>query len=136
MGRVACGIAANLAFSNSRGLCVETEYDNESWIIHAGDAVVQRRVSQGVTALIPLDRLYCLWVADYSMRNAGDLHTANDLYAAFQDEAARLSQELGLPVTQSAFSLHRCDLEQRYFAIFDDVCNEIRAFEGQGISSE
>jgi hypothetical protein len=111
--------------------------DNESWIILAGDAVIQRRVSQGITALTPLDRLiYCLWVADYGMRNAGDLDTASDLYAPFQDEAARLSQELGLPVTQSAFSLHRSDLEQRYFEVFDDVCNEIRAIEGRGISSE
>jgi hypothetical protein len=122
-------MVANLE-SSSRGLCVETEYDNEFWIMHAGDAVVQRRVSQGVTAVTPLDRLiYCLWVADYGMRNAGDLQTASDLYAPFQEEAARLSQELALPVTQWAFSLDRCDLEQQYIELFDDVCNEIRVSE-------
>lgn len=104
------------------------EYDNESWIISAGDAVIQRCASHEAAALKPLDRLiYCLWVADYGMRNAGDLATADDVYPGFQEEAARLAQELALPVTQSVFRLHRSDLERRYFQLFDNVCNEIRA---------
>ena len=61
------------------------------------------------------------------MRNAGDLITAGDVYPLFHDEAARLSRQLALPLTHAAFSLHRPDFEQRYFEVFDQVCNEIRA---------
>ena len=106
------------------------ELDNETWIIERGGAVIERQVSDGVASLKPLDKLvYCLWVADYSMRNAGDLQTASDLYRPFQDEATRLSEELCLHVTRAAFSLRRSDLEKQYFHLFDHVCNEIRAAE-------
>ena len=65
------------------------EHDNETWIIEAGDAVIQKRAEQGDDALTPLERLiHCLWVADYGMRNAGDLITAGDVYPSFHDEAA------------------------------------------------
>ncbi len=85
--------------------------DNERWIIDAGDTVVQRRIAHGMARLKPLDRLiYCLWIADYGMRNAGDLAAACDLYASFQDEASQLSKELVLTVTQSAFALPRAKL--------------------------
>ena len=48
-------------------------------------------------ALSPVERLvYCLWVADYGMRNAGDLDTARDLYPDFQREAVELARELGM----------------------------------------
>jgi hypothetical protein len=104
------------------------ELDNETWIIEAGDAIIQKSAEQGGGALTPLERLiYCLWVADYGMRNAGDLTTAHDVYPSFHDEAARLSRELALPLTHSAFGLHRSDLEQCYFEVFDQICNEIRA---------
>ena len=102
--------------------------DNETWIIEEGHAIIERRVALGVDAVEPLDRLiYCLWVADYGMRNAGDLETASDLYDDFQDEAVRFSNELSLPLTHAAFALPRLELEQRYFALFDEVCEEIRA---------
>jgi hypothetical protein len=101
--------------------------DNERWIIDAGDTVVQRRIAHGMARLKPLDRLiYCLWIADYGMRNAGDLAAACDLYASFQDEASQLSKELVLTVTQSAFALPRAKLEQQYFQRFDAICDEIR----------
>jgi hypothetical protein len=103
-------------------------HDNETWIIEEGDAVIERRVALGEDAQEPLDRLiYCLWVADYGMRNAGDLETASDLYDAFQDEAARFSNALSMPVTYAAFALPRLELEQRYFELFDAICDEIRA---------
>jgi hypothetical protein len=111
------------------------ERDNETWIVETGDAVVRRRIEHGAAASSVMDRLiYCLWVADYGMRNAGDLDTASDLYAPFQDEAARLSVELALPVTRSAFTLSRPDLERRYFELFDDICNEIQAAQSRDFS--
>jgi len=102
--------------------------DNESWILDAGDAVIERRADPGAAAPTRLDRLiYCLWVADYGMRNAGDLAAAADVHPDFQDEAARLSRELGLPLTESAFAQSPADLERRYFELFDGICDEIRA---------
>ncbi len=102
--------------------------DNESWIIDAGDKVIQKRAAQGPAALEPIDRLnYCLWVADYGMRNAGDLSTASDVHADFQTEATELAEELKLTTTQSAFALPRDELEQRYLQLFDAICEEICA---------
>ncbi len=110
--------------------------NNETWIIERGAGVIERKVSDGDVPLTPLDELiYCLWVTDYGMRNAGDLDAARDLYKPFQDEATRLSQALGLPITQATFNLRRSELEQQYFQLFDDVCNEIRAVETKEISS-
>ncbi len=102
--------------------------DNETWIVEAGDAVIQKRAAQGPAALQPLDRLiYCLWVADYGMRNAGDLLAASNVHTDFQTEATQLAEELKLTTTRSAFALPRDELEQRYLELFDAICEEIRA---------
>jgi hypothetical protein len=107
--------------------------DNENWIVEAGDAVVRSRVDLGPANVKSLDLLiYCLWVADYGMRNAGDLDTAGDLYAPFHDEGLRTSKELGLTETHSFFALSLKDLEQQYFERFDIVCNEIRSAQRAG----
>jgi hypothetical protein len=59
-----------------------TDEDNETWLLDAGDEVIQAKAAHGIDSLSARDRLiYCLWVADYAMRNAGDLSTASDLYA-------------------------------------------------------
>jgi hypothetical protein len=48
------------------------QIDNETWVIEAGDAVIQKKARSGMGSLAPWERLvYCLWVADYGMRNAG-----------------------------------------------------------------
>ena len=79
--------------------------DNDSWILDVGLVVIQKMSQTGDGSLAAVEKLiYCLWVADYGMRNAGDFDTARDVYADFQTEAARLSQELGLKVTHSAFA--------------------------------
>ena len=101
--------------------------DNETWIIDAGDAVIQKKAESSMSSLSPLERLiYCLWVADYGMRNAGDLRTASDLYPDFQREAAVLASELSLTFTNESFSLATPALEQQYFQRFDRICNELQ----------
>lgn len=101
--------------------------NNESWIIDTGDAVIQKMARSGVGSLSPVETLiYCIWVADYGMRNAGDLDTANDVYSHFQPEAARLAQELGLEQTHSAFALSTSELQLVYFDRFERICDEIR----------
>lgn len=102
---------------------------NESWIIDEGDVVIQKRVHTGVASLSPIERLiYCVWVADYGMRNAGDLETAHDVYADFQTDAARLAQEFGLQRTHSAFALRTSDLQREYLDRFEEICDEIRRY--------
>jgi hypothetical protein len=103
--------------------------DNETWIIDAGDAVIQKTASAGIESLSAVERLiYCLWVADYGMRNAGDLDTARDVYADFQIEGARLACELGLQTTQRAFALPTAELQRSFLASFEEICDEIRQY--------
>jgi hypothetical protein len=101
--------------------------DNETWIIDAGDAVIEKKASSGVSNLPAREQLiYCLWVADYGMRNAGNLATARELCADFQPEGARLAEELSLPFTHESFSLSADAFESQYFERFDRICNELR----------
>ncbi len=101
--------------------------DNETWLIDTGDDVIQKKAEQGRNALTTCERLiHCVWVADYSMRNAGDLLTASNLYPPFQEEAAQLAGELGLARTSAAFSLPAAELERAYFDAFDDICAELQ----------
>jgi hypothetical protein len=101
--------------------------DNETWIIETGDDVIQKKAREGIGNLTPLERLiYCVWVADYGMRNAGDLDTARDLYATFQIEAAHLANDLSLKATRDAFELPTEHLQRQYFERFDDICNELK----------
>lgn len=103
--------------------------DNETLLIDAGDDVVQKEVERGRGALTAFERLvHRVWVADYSMRNAGDLLTASDLYAPFQEEAAQLADALGLARIRAAFSLPAEKLERAYFEAFDDLCIELQGY--------
>ena len=102
--------------------------DNETWLIETGDDVIVKKAEHGRDALTACERLvHCVWVADYSMRNAGDLLTAADLYGPFREEAQRLADELGLPKTKVAFSLSSEELEGVYFDAFDDICEELQS---------
>ena len=99
--------------------------DNETWVVEAGDAVITKK-AEGVS-LSPVERLvYCLWVADYGMRNAGDLDTARDLYHGFQREASELARELGLLFTRQSFELPAEILQAEYLERFGRICVEIQ----------
>lgn len=101
--------------------------DNETWLLDVGDEILRKK-AEGITRSLtsPERLLYCLWVADYSMRNAGDLAAAGDLYRRFHEEARQLAEELRLPFTLETFSFGTRDLEREYFSRFDRVCDEIR----------
>jgi hypothetical protein len=102
--------------------------ENETWVIEAGDVVISKQAHRGIESLSPWEMLvYCLWVADYGMRNAGDLDTAADVYPDFHLNAERMANALSLRLTQQAFSLSRSELEREYFDRFESICNEIRA---------
>jgi hypothetical protein len=104
-----------------------SEFDWETWLVEdAGYAVVEKKAGVGLNGLSPAERLtYCLWVADYGMRNAGDLEAAADVYPPFQTEGAQLAGELRLMQTAAIFASPRNEFQQNYFDRFDDMCHEI-----------
>ena len=104
--------------------------DNETWLIERGDTIIQEKARTSFAQLSPWKALvYCRWVADYGMRNAGDLDAALDLYARFQDEGCALAESLSLPLTQQLFSRSKEEIERVYFSEFESICDEIRAAE-------
>jgi hypothetical protein len=107
--------------------------DNESWIVERGGDVVEKKAGRRSSSLNDWELLvYCVWVADYMMRNAGDFANAEALYPAFQTEAATCARKLGLRFTEGTFALPRRQLQDEYFDRFEAVCNEIRSAEGAG----
>ncbi len=101
--------------------------DNETWLIETGDAIIRKKARGGMESLLPLEKLvYCFWVADYGMRNAGDLDTAEELFARFQSDGRRIAGELSLRLTHEAFSLAKENFEQEYFNRFEAICEEIK----------
>ena len=109
---------------------------NENWIAERGSAVVEKKALEGKAALGVWEKLvYCLWAADYMMRNAGDFANAAALYPEFQSDAKDLANQLRLTTTFGAFSLSRAELERQYFERFEAVCNEIKAAEPQDFQS-
>lgn len=104
-----------------------TPSSNESWVVEAGGAVVEKRAKSGPATLSPRETiLYWFWWADYLMRNAGDFANAVALEKDFQREIVSGAKELGLRHTEETFSLPRPELERQYFDRFDAVCDEIR----------
>ena len=102
--------------------------DNQTWLIDHGHELVEKKRAQGVDALTPRERLiHCLWIADYSMRNAGDLSAARDLDPRFREDGLASATALDLDETRAAFSLSEGELERRYFDLFEPVCAELRA---------
>ena len=99
--------------------------ENESWVIHRGGDIVEKKARGGVASLNTWERLlYCLWVTDYMMRNAGDFANAAVMYPEFQSDANRFAQRLSLPVTCEAFSLSRKQLQRQYLDRFEAVYEE------------
>lgn len=104
------------------------EDDHETWLLDEGDQIIEQKAAKGYSSLTPRARLiYCLWAADYGMRNAGDLTAAADLHPTFLVDGQSAAQELGLVQAVAAFSLTSAELERRYFDLFDTVVAEIRA---------
>lgn len=102
--------------------------DHEIWLLEAGDNVIQKKAEHGESSLTLEERLtYCLWVADYGMRNAGDLDTAADVHPSFLKDGKSVAKKLGFPRATAAFSLSAKALEREYFGRFDELIAELRA---------
>jgi hypothetical protein len=107
--------------------------ENEDWIVERGGVVVDKKVRFGLSSLNDWEHLvYCLWVADYMMRNAGDLANAKDMYPSFQTETTTRARTLGLKLTAETFSLSAQQLQDEYFDRFEGLCNEIKSAKSAG----
>jgi len=101
--------------------------DNESWLIETADVVIRKKAQHGIDELSPWERLvFCVWVVDYGMRNAGDLETARDVYPECIIESQSLALSLDLPVTFEMFRLSEFELSEQYFERFEAMCDELR----------
>ena len=99
--------------------------ENQSWIIEYGDTVLKRKASQGDGALADIDQLvYCMWFADYGMRNAGEVAAAYDVDGRFHLNGAVLAKKLGLPESRKLFGLPPSEFQSEYFGRFECVCEE------------
>ncbi len=106
---------------------MDADLENETWIVERGAQVIEKMTDAARQPLTNVERLiYCLWVADYGMRNAGDLETAEEVYPQFHAEGATLARSLGLPKASSLFSLAALEFENSYFELLTDVCLEIQ----------
>jgi hypothetical protein len=104
---------------------MRSKRENESWVIKAGHEIILKKAEGD--KLSPREQLvYCLWCADYGIRNAGDISPAYKIYPEFHSDAERIAIELNLPITQDFFALSPEGLESSYFEKFDAVCEEIR----------
>jgi hypothetical protein len=106
---------------------VDADLENETWVVERGGEVIEKMADATRQPLTDVERLiYCLWVADYAMRNAGDLEAAEEQYPEFQAEGVSLSRSLGLANTSGLFSLAKLEFEDGYFELLTDVCQEIQ----------
>ncbi|KQT31051.1 hypothetical protein ASG24_14295 [Methylophilus sp. Leaf414] len=102
-------------------------FEYETWLIETGDIIIRKEAQNGAASLTSYEKLiYCVWVADYGMRNAGDLRTASELYPPFQSEACTLARDLSLQYTLDTFSMSENELCSQYFDRFEGVCNELK----------
>ncbi len=106
---------------------MDSDLENETWVIERGGEVIEKMADASRQPLTDVERLiYCLWVADYGMRNAGDLEAAEELYPEFHAEGATLARSLGLAKALGLFSLTQLEFEENYFELLNDVRLEIQ----------
>jgi hypothetical protein len=103
------------------------QIDNEEWILLEGAFAVEQKASAGLDKMDSYPKLvYALWVADYGMRNAGDLETSLDIFSGLLELGKSAAISLGLPKAKSLFALSQQRFEQEYFEYFEQVCDELR----------
>lgn len=105
--------------------------DNETWVIDEGDRVIRKKAGVGFDGLTTWERLvYCLWVADYAIRNGGDLESAKDFFCDFQSIGTAAAANLSLPLTREIFAMDLDTLEREYLDRFEEICAEVRSARG------
>ena len=103
--------------------------DMETWLIDAGDEVIQKRASTGLDGLSPTERaIYALWVVDYAIRNSGTLIPMSEMYPTALVELRSFANLSDLPalkllVGSATDETAFCD---DYYRHFDAASQELR----------
>jgi hypothetical protein len=106
---------------------VDADLENETWVVERGGEVIEKMADACRQPLTDVERLiYCLWVADYAMRNAGDLEAAEELYPEFHAEGATFARLLDLAKASRLFSFTKLEFEESYFELLTGVRLEIQ----------
>ncbi|MBD3673143.1 MAG: hypothetical protein HUJ26_06410 [Planctomycetaceae bacterium] len=104
-----------------------TDDDNETWIIEFGDEIIQKKSQNGFESLNDYEQLvFLVWIADFSIRNAGDLVSGKDIRPGFKQEILSLARKLSYSVMIQAFDQPDEDLIENYYNLFDSICDELR----------
>jgi hypothetical protein len=102
--------------------------DNETWILERGHEIIEKMSSVGYESLGSEEKLvYCFWVLDYSIRNAGDLETAYDLFPKYLYEGFVNAKQLNLNETINYFGQSKSIVQDSFYERFDVICDEIRS---------
>ena len=130
VGCVAVGMILFLRTRQSARVTPRAYSENEGWVVQRGGEVIEKKGKSGLESLNSWEHLvYCLYMTDYMMRNAGDFANAADLYPNFQSDGKRFAEALALPATTEAFSLSERKLQREYFDRFEMICNELKLAE-------
>lgn len=108
--------------------------DNETWLLDIGDEVIRKKAAVGYDTLSSMEKaIYCLWVIDYAVRNAGDLSALADLHPSAIDELMSFALSTHNDTLRQLLQGGKDDAEfcERYYAHFESVCNEIRTLYGR-----
>lgn len=118
-------VRQSLATKLSEMLLLEQDLDNEAWLLDECDPILEKR-SRGQTLDSFEILVYCIWVADSSLRNAGDLKMADSLFASWCKDGKKLASEFHLKETASFFTHSHPSLGIEYVSLFARICDELR----------
>ena len=112
-------------------LGVPVAEDLETWLLEAGDKIIEANTAPGSKTLSAKDNaIYCMWVLDYAVRNAGSLDPIEDLYPRTLHELTAFARTNRLPL-MSQWLTTVLDEEKfcdDYLDHFDAVCGELKQF--------
>ena len=105
--------------------------DMETWLLEAGDEVIEKRAVQGEASLSPPERaIYCMWVLDYAVRNAGSLDALEDVHETAIEDLAVFARAQKIAVLATLLDMAGGDEESfidAYYEQFDAACTELRS---------
>lgn len=103
--------------------------ENETWLLDVGDRTVERMASTGYSQLSLIEQaIYCLWIVDYAVRNAGDLRPVSDMHPTAIDELEEFASLNKFESLCSVLKSRKNEEEfcESYYVHFEGVCNEFR----------
>lgn len=105
--------------------------DMETWLLEAGDAIIEKKAAQGEASLSPPERaIYCMWALDYAVRNAGSLDALEDVHETAIEELEAFARAQKIDTLSTLLDMAADEDEEAfvdaYYEQFDTVCTELR----------